>query len=299
MQLNTINLLIVDAAATMRSSLAHQMEMYGFGKVIQARDHTQALKILQQEPVHVVVSELSPPTDGLALLESVRGLSSYASVPIVLTSAALDRELARRAIAAGAGDLLIKPFTTKRLVERVTRLLASDPARSNGMDTASSELAAPERATLLVVDDTPENLQLLAGLFRDRFKVKLATNGEKALSICQSDSPPDLVLLDVMMPDMDGFDVVRQMREHHACSHTPVIFVTAMNDDESRRKGLDLGAIDYVFKPIEPDLLQLRVSNLMQFVEFRKQMQADFDLQREIAGLRQEVERLRGLLKQS
>ncbi|MNT59613.1 Cyclic di-GMP phosphodiesterase response regulator RpfG [compost metagenome] len=96
-----------------------------------------------------------------------------------------------------------------------------------------------------------------------------------------------------MMPGMDGFEVARRLREHHASECTPIIFVTAVTDEAARHKGLSLGAIDYVFKPIDPDLLRLRVSNLMVYVEHRKQLQKDFDLLRESAQLRSEVQQLR------
>ena len=103
--------------------------------------------------------------------------------------------------------MLVKPFTTQRLLERIQRSLQRDD-----LLTQPRQAQGEERASILVVDDTPENLQLLAGLFRDQFKVKLAHNGEKAIAICHSDNPPDLILLDVMMPDMDGFEVARRLR---------------------------------------------------------------------------------------
>jgi hypothetical protein len=260
------------------------------------------LPLLQGGTVDLVLSELSQPTDGLALLEAIRQDPAHATLPFMLMSGELNRESAQRAIGLGIGDLLVKPFTTQRVIERVLKTLGRGGGRVAGAVPEAPPVAAPvsapapERATILVVDDTPENLQLLAGLFKDSYKVKLASNGEKALSICRSDAPPDLILLDVMMPDMDGFEVARQVREYHASSHTPIIFVSAMSDDVSRQKGLALGAIDYVAKPIDPDLLRLRVSNLLQYVEHRKQMQTDFDRLREIADLKREIERLRRLL---
>jgi PleD family two-component response regulator len=300
MNLSQLTLLVVDNATTVRSALAHQLELAGFGRVLQAHNHERALLQLKGGGVDLVLSELAAPTDGLALLEAVRSDPLQAALPVMLMSGELNRAAVQRAIALGICDLLVKPFTTQRVIERVLKALErgnvrAGPPAGDGAAVAAPP-AAPERATILVVDDTPENLQLLAGLFRDSFKVKLANNGEKALSICRSESPPDLILLDVMMPDMDGFEVARQVREHHASSHTPIIFVSAMTDDASRQKGLALGAIDYVAKPIDPDLLRLRVNNLLQYVEHRKQMQTDFDRQREIADLRREVARLRKLL---
>lgn len=177
-----------------------------------------------------------------------------------------------------------KPFTTQRLLERIQRSLQRDDLLAQ-----TSLPQGEECASILVVDDTPENLQLLAGLFRDQFKVKLAHNGEKAIAICHSDNPPDLILLDVMMPDMDGFEVARRLRQHHASEHIPIIFVTALSDERSREQGLSLGAVDYVFKPIDPTLLRIRVRNLMRYVEHRRQLQTDLDQLLELAALRADM----------
>lgn len=151
-------------------------------------------------------------------------------------------------------------------------------------------------ARILVVDDIESNVRLLqAKLSAEYYEVLTASDGPTALAIAASERP-DIVLLDVMMPGMDGFEVARRLREHHASECTPIIFVTAMTDEASRHQGLSLGAIDYVFKPIEPELLRLRVSNLMYYVEHRKQLQKDFDQMHENSRLQAEVERLRAEL---
>jgi CheY-like chemotaxis protein len=150
----------------------------------------------------------------------------------------------------------------------------------------------PARQTILVVDDTPENLELVAQLFKDEYRVRVATTGEKALSICQSDDPPDLVLLDIMMPVMDGFEVARRMREHPLSDTIPIIFVTSMTGDDDRLKGFELGAVDYVSKPIHPDTLRLRVRNFMRYVGLHKQLQANYDGMLELSRLRESVENI-------
>lgn len=292
--------LLAEGASAMRQALASQLQTFGFGQVLQARDGTRALQMLRAEPVHVVICDLDMQgMDGLSVLEAMRADPKLAGLPFILMSGGLDRDSASRAIRLGIGDLLVKPFTVRRLIERMHRVLQRDAqALVSALEPVPEPSATePERATILVVDDTPDNLQLVAGLFRDRFKVKIAHNGEKALAICQSDAPPDLILLDVMMPGMDGFEVARRLREHHASECTPIIFVTAMTDEASRHEGLSLGAIDYVFKPIEPELLRLRVSNLMYYVEHRKQLQRDFDQLQENSRLQAEVERLRAELR--
>jgi CheY-like chemotaxis protein len=151
---------------------------------------------------------------------------------------------------------------------------------------------ADEKPTILVVDDTPDNLHLLSSLFKEEYRVKIAHNGPKALSICQSDNPPDLILLDIMMPGMDGFEVAQKLREHPTSEMIPVIFVTAMTDDAARLKGMELGAVDFVTKPIDPDSLRVRVKNFMRYVELHRQLQADYDGMMAMERLKEDVEHI-------
>lgn len=117
------------------------------------------------------------------------------------------------------------------------------------------------RATVLVVDDTPEILALMNVLLEDEYNVKLASNGEAALKIAQSDTPPDLILLDIMMPGMDGYEVCRILQQDHKTWNIPIIFLTAKNDAEDEAKGFNLGAVDYVTKPISFPIVMARVRN--------------------------------------
>ena len=124
----------------------------------------------------------------------------------------------------------------------------------------ASTLVDKHIATVLVVDDTPENLTLMGALLRDHFMVKVANNGEKALKIAISDTLPDLVLLDIMMPGMDGYEVCRRLKATAATRDIPVIFLTARSDPDDERMGLALGAVDYITKPISPPILLARVN---------------------------------------
>ncbi|MEI6387178.1 MAG: response regulator, partial [Spirochaetota bacterium] len=106
--------------------------------------------------------------------------------------------------------------------------------------------------TILVVDDQQQNLVIMGDLLMGDYMVKIATRGETALRIARSDRKPDLILLDIMMPVMDGYEVCRQLKADPATSVIPVIFLTARIDEEDERKGLSLGAVDYITKPINP-----------------------------------------------
>jgi len=116
-----------------------------------------------------------------------------------------------------------------------------------------------EKATILVVDDTPDNLSLMSGLLKDDYKVKVANGGEKALKIAQSDSPPDLILLDIMMPEVDGYEVCKRLQADPKTRSIPIIFLTAKSEIEDETYGLELGAVDYITKPISPPIVLARV----------------------------------------
>lgn len=121
-----------------------------------------------------------------------------------------------------------------------------------------------ERATLLVVDDTPANIDVLRGVLKDRYKVRVATGGEQALKICFSPNPPDLVLLDVMMPGMDGYEVCRRLKAEPRTEGLPVIFVTAMNEVHDEVRGFEAGGVDFISKPIVPAIVLARVHTHLQ-----------------------------------
>lgn len=109
------------------------------------------------------------------------------------------------------------------------------------------------KPVILVVDDAPENIQVLSAILKNNYKVKIATNGEKALKICNSDNPPDLILLDIIMPKMDGYEVCTQLKENQATKDIPVLFVTGITEQMDKEKGMVLGAEGYLNKPVDPD----------------------------------------------
>lgn len=115
------------------------------------------------------------------------------------------------------------------------------------------------RQTILIVDDTPANIDVLTNVLRSQYRVKAAVTGEKALAAIQ-ESIPDMVLLDVMMPGMDGYEVCRRLKQDPRTARVPVIFVTVRDSDDDEEQGLSLGAVDYITKPINPAITLQRVS---------------------------------------
>jgi len=121
-------------------------------------------------------------------------------------------------------------------------------------------MSAANCPLVLVVDDSPANLSVLTELLRPNYQVLAAITGESALSVASTVPVPDLILLDVMMPEMDGYEVLQRLRANPATRHIPVIFLTALTDAADMERGLKLGAADYITKPFQPAVLMARVS---------------------------------------
>ena len=139
------------------------------------------------------------------------------------------------------------------------------------------------RPTLLIVDDSPENLTVLGELLQDSYTVRAANSGARALELAALQPQPDLILLDIMMPDMDGFQVLARLRADALTQDLPVIFVTAMSADADEEHGLALGAADYITKPIRPAVVLARVRNQLELRQARQQLKQQNDfLEQEI-----------------
>ena len=143
------------------------------------------------------------------------------------------------------------------------------------VDPKSIDIAATRpRPRVLVVDDTEDNLFLMTALLEDDYEPMVASSGKDALAIIMSQAPPDLILLDIMMPEMDGYEVLRRIRQHPPTAIIPVIFLTALSTVEEEQLGLDLGAVDYITKPISPPLLLARVHSHIERNDNARRLQA-------------------------
>ena len=126
-----------------------------------------------------------------------------------------------------------------------------------------------QRPRILAIDDTPSNLQTLGAALNEEFRIKFASSGTIGLSMAEK-SPPDLILLDVMMPEMDGYETLRRLKENPALRSIPVIFLTALSDSDSENIGLQMGAADYITKPIKIEITRNRIRNLLEREQLRR-----------------------------
>ncbi|MDH4989548.1 diguanylate cyclase [Aquamicrobium lusatiense] len=128
-----------------------------------------------------------------------------------------------------------------------------------------------DRPTILIVDDEISNIEIMNAILEDDYEICFATSGQQALETARANLP-DLILLDILMPEMDGFEVCRRLKNEALLADVPVIFTTGLGDTEDEVRGLSLGAIDYVTKPIQPVVLRARVSNHIELKRLRDQL---------------------------
>src|SRR3974377_404417 len=140
--------------------------------------------------------------------------------------------------------------------------------------SATAQPAPESQKLILIVDDTPTNIGVISGALKESYKTKIATNGEKALALASAEEKPDLILLDIVMPGMDGYEVCSRLKSDPATSEIPVIFLTGQTDAEDETRGFEVGAVDYVHKPFSPAVVNARVRNHIQLREARDQLAA-------------------------
>ena len=129
------------------------------------------------------------------------------------------------------------------------------------------------RQTVLIVDDVPDNIALLSALLKGRYRTRAATSGQRALDIAAADPLPDMILLDIMMPNMDGYEVCRRLKADPRTAGIPVIFLTARTQDDDEALGLKLGAVDYLSKPVNPPIMLARVETHLALGNARRRLE--------------------------
>ncbi len=258
-------ILLVEDNEMNRDMLSRRLLKKGYDILI-AEDGAQGVQMAQVESPDLILMDLSLPVmDGWEATRQIKGSSDTQRIPVIaLTAHAMsgDRE---RALAAGCDDYDTKPVDIKRLLPKIEALLAA-PAQSappKSGSAAKGSLTLPEtkvttppeetkaQVSLLVVDDNEMNRDMLSRrLVKQGYNVTIATGGQDALTLVENESF-DLILLDVMMPDVSGLDVLQRIRESHTSSQLPIIMVTAKDESEDVVRALELGANDYVTKPVD------------------------------------------------
>jgi two-component system, cell cycle response regulator len=276
MPMKTI-LVVEDESLNMK--LVRSLLGLGGYRVLEATDATTALLLAEREDPDLVLMDVQlPGMDGLTATRRIKAKDRLRQVPVVaLTSYALDGD-EEKAIDAGCDGYITKPIDTRSFLDKVERFLSATGPGACGDEDAIC--GSPPRTRLrhqplvLVVDDEPKNVKLLIAKLAGRpFNVIAATNGTDALAMVAYHAP-DLILLDVMMPGMDGYEVTRRIKENPQTRAIPVIMLTALDGPEDKEKAMAVGAEEFLSKPVNTTELQARVGSMLRLKQFKEQLKS-------------------------
>lgn len=222
----------------------------------------KALDLAQREPRPnlILLDVKMPGMNGYSVLSELKTNPATAEIPVIFVTALAEAADDARGLKIGAADYITKPVNPDLLRMRVRTQLELQRYRQNPVMFGVVAHAESEHPySLLVVDDVPANIHELLEALKDRYRIQVANSGAKALEIVHGATPPDLILLDVLMPEMDGYEVCRRIKSTPAGKNIPVIFVTVADAVEEKLKGFELGAADYITKPFDIDEVRARI----------------------------------------
>ena len=239
-------------------------------RTIEARSAEDAIALVPQERPELVLMDIQlPGMDGVAALRELRKLPETIAVPVIAVTAFAMKDDRQRLLAAGFDGYVEKPIDVRALPAHVRSYLASTAA---GAEPVTGD-SVTRAATILVVDDLPQNVKLLDAVLSPRgYRVVSAASGEEALEAV-AEEQPDLVLLDVVMPGMDGYEVCRLLRDRPTTRFLPVVMITAHGDQE-KPKAIEAGADDFLVKPYDQTELLARVRSLMRIKQYHDTIEA-------------------------
>ncbi len=241
--------------------------------IIAATNGEKALELARRapHPSLILLDIKMPGMDGYMVLTELKKDPLTAHIPVIFITALSEAADEARGIKLGVADYITKPVNPDLLHVRVRTQIALQRYRQDPLMHDVVALNQRERAySLLVVDDVPENIHELVEALRDDYRIQVASSGARALEIVQGSSPPDLVLLDVIMPEMDGYEVCRRIKASPTGNSIPVIFVTVINAVQDKVRGFELGAADYITKPFDIDEVRARIRTHLELARLRR-----------------------------
>jgi len=264
------SLLIADDNEMNREVLCRRLEKQGYTVAV-ASDGQEALSMMEVEDFDLLLLDIMMPImDGYAVLETMQANVKLQSIPVIVLTAESDASNVIRCIELGASDYLVKPFDMVALRNRIVRCLLNRRAREDVK--GNLDWSGNDQPNVLVVEDDEMSRELLQKrVERAGYHVDAVSGGQAALDKLRQTSSIkyDLVLLDIMMPDMNGFEVLAQLKQDDQLKHISVIMISALDDQESMERCLREGAEDYITKPFNALVLRARILSCLQSKRLR------------------------------
>jgi diguanylate cyclase (GGDEF)-like protein/PAS domain S-box-containing protein len=240
--------------------------------IVAATSGEKALELAQRQPQPdlILLDVKMPGMDGYSVLVRLKTNPATADIPVIFVTALSEASDEAQGLTLGVADYITKPVNPDLLHQRVRTQLELRRHRRYPIAFDGVERAGRERLdSVLVVDDVPENIHGLLEALKGDYRIMVANSGARAIEMVQGETPPDLVLLDIVMPGMDGYEVCRRIKATPTGNRIPVIFVTVVDATQQKVKGFDLGAADYITKPFDIDEVRARVRTHLELARFR------------------------------
>ena len=256
------SLLVVDDNDVNRDMLSRRLEKQGYTVAV-ACDGRQALELMAVEDFDLVLLDIMmPEMDGFAVLDRMKSDPKLNDTPVMMLTAMNESRSVIRCIELGATDYIVKPFDMVALRNRITRCLLNRRSREEIQENVDWTGGVPP--SILVIEDDELSRELLQKrMSRAGYHVVSLADGQMVEAALQ-DQNFDLVLSDIMMPGVNGFQVLEIIKQNEALKHLPVIMISALDDQESIDKCINLGAEDYITKPFNALLMKARVLSVLQ-----------------------------------
>lgn len=232
----------------------------------------KALELAQRfpQPDVILLDVKMPGMDGYSVLSALKMNPNTADIPVIFVTALAEAADEARGLSLGVADYITKPVNPDLLKARVRQQLELRRYRSHPvMFDIAGHTDPANPPSLLVVDDIPENIHELVEALKDEFRIAVASDGAKAIEIVMGETPPDLVLLDIVMPGMDGYEVCRRIKATPVGNCTPVIFVTVVDATVDKVRGFELGAADYITKPFDINEVRARIRTHLELARLQ------------------------------
>ncbi len=252
---NKKTILVVDDVDTNIDILVAMLEdSYDVAVALSGQDVLEAVE--EEPPDLVFLDVMMPEMDGYEVCERLKANPETADIPIIFLSALSEEAEIQKGLDLGAVDFISKPFRSDDIRAAAERWLSPENFKRARDQAGVLEQISPY--TVMIVDDVSTNIDVLTGILGDEYEVSVAVNGPSALEFI-AENLPDIILLDIMMPGMDGYEVCRRLKSNITTRAIPVIFVTAMGEIADEKKGFEVGAVDYITKPVSPPIVKARV----------------------------------------
>ncbi len=244
--------------------------------VVVATSGPKALELATRQPAPelILLDIRMPGMDGYEVLHRLKSDPVTADIPVIFVTALAETADEAVGLRLGAADYVTKPVNPELLLLRVrNQLELRSHRRKSAAGNGAEAVLRAEKPTLLLVDDIPENLHGLSTALHDDYRIMVAANGQRAVELATGPNPPDLVLLDIIMPGMDGYEVCRRIKSSPSGGRIPVIFVTVADSVVDKLHGFSIGAADYITKPFDIDEVRARVRTHLDLSRLQRSLE--------------------------